>query len=145
MHPDVTIAALRQELERLHPDTEDYADRKTAIEREIELTDALPRPVVSPEQPDVVVDHRRVYLDALKDEYARTPEDRRDEVKAEIKRVAAELRGHREDDAMSDDTVSQDEIEQRKQARTNRKVEQARNAPVPEATPAVSAPVGAGE
>ena len=99
MHPDAIIAGLRRELERLHPDHEDYAERKAAIEQEIARVDDQPRPEATPEQPETVVDTNVSYLEGLRKELARAGSEAKEsakqhiaEIKAEIRRVEAEIK-----------------------------------------------------
>lgn len=125
MHPDAIIAGLRRELDRLDRNADDYAQRKATIEAEIKLTDKLDRPEVTPEQPETVVDQNVLYLAGLKRELERVADEFKDDVRVEIRRVEKLI--HKEADV--DDKPSEQEIEQRKQARAGRKVERAVNPP----------------
>lgn len=149
MHPDATIAALRREHDRLDTTAEDYKERAAAIIREIEFADGQERPETAPGAPDTLVDRTERYLRGLRHELDRAPKDRHKEIKAEIKAVedARDAEPVEEDD-VNDETVSPEEIEQRRQQRTGQGVQQARNAPVPgqPAPPAVeTAPESAEE
>lgn len=151
MHPDAIIDALHRELGRLSKDAEDYPERKEAIHAEISRVDGLERPATAPEKPDTVIDHVVSYLAGLRHELSRAEAERKPEIEAEIKRVEADL-GNRgeaepvveteptdpvaettEEADVTDETLSPEEIEARKQARAEQGggVEQARSAPVP--------------
>ena len=126
MHPDAILKALRRELESLDRAAEDFAARAKAIEEEIAANLKLERSTVAAEDQATTVDHDAVYLAGLKRELERNP-DNADEIKAEIARVEKLIATGRS--AAVDEKPSADEIEQRKQARTGRKVERATAAP----------------
>lgn len=142
MHPDAILAALRAELEEARDD-----DHRKAIKAEIERVDKLPRPAAKPDDPETVFDRTRAYLDALKVELAEAPESRQAEIKKEIKRVEDEIHGREKEADVGE--PSAEEIEQRKQARTGRRVERATAAPGEQrgnqADEAETAPKGAEE
>ncbi len=128
MHPDATIAALRRELAE-HP------THAVEIEEQIALTEVLPRPAVKPESPETVIDQSVGYVAALERELREvTGSDRATEIKNEIERVkSAKNTAPSEGETVEKTAPSEEEIEQRKQARTNKGVEQARNKPTPDA------------
>ena len=127
MHPDAILKALRRELERLDKTADDFADRAKSIEAEIEANLKLDRPTVAAEGQATTVDHEAVYLVGLKQELERAEPERHAEIKAEIARVE-KLIGNRKETTV-DEKPSAEEVEQRKQARTGRKVERATAAP----------------
>jgi hypothetical protein len=141
MHPDAIIAALKAELAEVRDD-----EHKKAIEAEIKRVDALPRPAEKADEPGTVFDFGRSILEALKVELAEAvSDDHKAAVRAEIKKLESKLSAKEADV----DEPSADEIEQRKQARTGRKVERATAAPGEargdKAEEAVTAPEGAEE
>lgn len=141
MHPDAIIAGLHQELEQ-------NPEREKAIREEIKRVDGQDRPTIVTTEPAVLspADFDRSYLDGLRQELASAAKDRWEEIKTEIARVEQALKtvgigeAESKEESVSEEP-SEQEIEQRKQARTGKGVERARNAPVPgKAVPAETAP-----
>lgn len=106
MHPDAIIAGLKRELDRLDKDADDYKQRKAAIEKEIEATDRLERPVSEADKPEVVFDHQREYLKGLERELERAEKSREKEIKDEIKRVKAELAARGDDPKVDEESAA---------------------------------------
>lgn len=132
MHPDALLAGLRAELDELKRSGESDPDREKQIKAEMDRVDDLPRPKSTAEEPETVVDRRLAYLEGLRDERDECGEDRRAEIEKEIKRVEKELKG-------SDvDVPSEDEVEERKQARAGLRVERAVNQPGGRQAPATA-------
>lgn len=134
MNPDAIIAALTQELEGCND-----PERQKAIRAEIEAVNGLERPPIIVDTAQLQVgDFDRSYLDALRKELERSGRERVEEIKAEIARAEAALKSREKEEPVQ---PTEQEIEQRRQARTEQGVEQARSAPVPgNVPPATTAP-----
>jgi hypothetical protein len=150
VNPDAIIAALQHELESCND-----PERTKAIREEIKATDGMERPPIIVDTAQLQVgDFDRAYLDALREELARSGKDRAKEIRAEIARAEKALKpepmkepapSDEEEPKVSEQPTEQ-EIEERRQARTNQGVEQARNAPIPgHASPATTAPAQGAE
>lgn len=130
MDPDSMVAAYEAELATLDEDDDDYSERSKAIAEQVEFEKARPKPEVQvgTEEP---YDPSDAYLDGLERELEEVPDDRKPEIEAEIERVI------KEND--SDESPSDDEVEERKQARAGgKRVERATATPHPHAAPPAS-------